>query len=150
MAVVPEVAKHYGRLKNYINGQWVESGTGHYFETTNPATGEVIAEAPIASREDVEAAIGAAYEAFKKWRNVPFRDKAKKVFALREKFAEKSEWLSRILVQDHGCTIDEGRGTNARIVENIEAAGASMFGYYRSEMWTSLRPASTATNYANR
>jgi malonate-semialdehyde dehydrogenase (acetylating)/methylmalonate-semialdehyde dehydrogenase len=133
MAIVPEVAKHHGRLKNYINGQWVEPGTGQYFETTNPATGEVIAEAPIASRQDVEAAISAAYEAFKKWRNVPFRDRAKKVFTLREKFAEKSEWLSRILTQDHGCPVDDSRGTNARIVENIEAAGASMFGYYRGE-----------------
>jgi malonate-semialdehyde dehydrogenase (acetylating)/methylmalonate-semialdehyde dehydrogenase len=133
MALVPEVAKHYGRLKNYINGEWVDAGTGEYFETTNPATGEVIAEAPIASRNDVEAAIGAAYGAFKKWKDVPFRDRAKKVFNLREKAAEKSEWMARILVQDHGCTIDEGRGTCARIVENIEAAGSSMFGPYRGE-----------------
>ncbi len=131
--MVPEVAKHYGRLKNYINGEWVEPATGQYFTTTNPATDEVIAEAPIASRADVEAAIGAAYEAFKKWRDVPFRDRAKKVFTLREKCAEKSEWLARILVQDHGCTIEEGRGTCARIVENIEAAGSSMYGPYRGE-----------------
>ena len=131
--MVPEVAKHYGRLKNYINGEWVEPATGQYFTTTNPATDEVIAEAPIASRADVEAAIGAAYEAFKKWRDVPFRDRAKKVFTLREKCAEKSEWLARILVQDHGCTIEEGRGTCARIVENVEAAGSSMYGPYRGE-----------------
>ena len=131
--IVPEVAKHYGRLKNYINGEWVEAGTGQYFETTNPATDEVIAEGPIASRADVEAAISAAHAAFKKWKDVPFRDRAKKVFTLREKFAEKSEWLARILVQDHGCTIDEGRGTCARIVENIEAAGSSMYGPYRGE-----------------
>ncbi len=133
MAVVPEVAKHYGRLKNYINGEWVEPSTGEYFETTNPATDEVIAEVPVASRNDVEAAIGAAYEAFKKWRDVPFRDRAKKVFNLREKCVEKSDWMARILVQDHGCTIEEGRGTCARIVENVEAAGSSMFGPYRGE-----------------
>ncbi len=133
MAVVPEVAKHYGRLKNYINGEWVDAGTGEYFETTNPATDEVIAEAGFASRSDVENAIAAAYAAFKKWKDVPFRDRAKKVFTLREKCAEKSEWMSRILVQDHGCTIDEGRGTCARIVENVEAAGGSMFGPYRGE-----------------
>lgn len=133
MALLPEVEKHYGKLKNYINGQWVEPATGKYFETTNPATDEVIAEAPIASRDDAEAAIFAAHEAFKTWRNMPFRDRAKKVFTLRDKVVEKTEWLSRILVQDHGCTIDEARGTNARIVENIEAAGSSMYSYYRGE-----------------
>ena len=130
---LPEVAKHYGRLRNYIGGEWMEPGTGQYFETTNPATDEVIAEAPIASRTDVEAAISAAHQAFKKWKEVPFRDRAKKVFTLREKFVEKSEWLARILVQDHGCAIEEGRGTCARIVENIEAAGSSMYGPYRGE-----------------
>ena len=133
MAFVPEVSKHYGKLKNFINGQWVKPGTKQYFTTTNPATDEVIAEAPIASRDDVEAAISAAHEAFKKWRDVPFRDRAKMVFNMREKFSQKAEWLSRILVQDHGCTIEEGRGTHARVVENIETAGASMFGYYRGE-----------------
>lgn len=133
MAALTEISTHYGKLQNYINGQWVGPGTGKYFETTNPATDAVIAEAPIASRQDVEAAITAAHEAFKKWRDVPFRDRAKKVFTLREKISEKSEWLSRILVQDHGCTIDEARGTNARIVENVEAAGSSMYSYYRGE-----------------
>ncbi len=145
MAVVPEVAKHYGRLKNYINGEWVDAGTGEYFETTNPATGAVIAEAPIASRNDVEAAIGAAYEAFKTWRDVPFRDRAKKVFTLRERCAEKAEWLARILVQDHGCTIDEGRGTCARIVENVEAAGTPCLAPIGENTSTSWRRASTAT-----
>ena len=53
MAILPEVAKHYGKLKNYINGEWVEPGTGQYFETTNPATDEVFCEAAIASRQDV-------------------------------------------------------------------------------------------------
>jgi malonate-semialdehyde dehydrogenase (acetylating)/methylmalonate-semialdehyde dehydrogenase len=131
MALVPEVTKHYGKLDLYINGEWVKPETGQYFETTNPATDEVIAEAPIASKGDAEKAISAAHEAFKKWRNVPFRDRAKMVFRLRQKIEERSEWLSRVLVQDHGCTIDEGRGTNARIVENVEAAGSSMYGDYR-------------------
>ena len=131
MALIPEVTKHYGKLDLYINGEWVKPETGQYFETTNPATDEVIAEAPIASKGDAEKAISAAHEAFKKWRNVPFRDRAKMVFRLRQKIEERSEWLSRVLVQDHGCTIDEGRGTNARIVENVEAAGSSMYGDYR-------------------
>jgi len=130
MALIPEVKKHYGKLKQFINGEWVKPESGKYFETTNPATGEVIADAPVASMKEVDRAITAAHEAFKKWRNVPFRDRSKLVFDLRNKVNEKAEWLSRILVQDHGRTIDEARGTLARFGENIEAAGSSMYGYY--------------------
>ncbi len=133
MAILPEVKRHYGKLKLYINGQWVNTASKKYFETTNPASGEVIAEAPVASRDEVEQAIAAAQEAFKKWRNVPFRDRAKLVFNLRDTFGKHHEELARILVQDHGCTIDEGRGTISRCMENIEAAGSSMYSLYKGE-----------------
>ncbi len=133
MAVLPEVDKHYGKLKLFIDGKWVEPSSGAYFETTNPATGEVIAEAPVASPGEVEKAIAGAHEAFKKWRNVPFRDRTKLVFSLRETFARHHEELARVLVQDHGCTIDEGRGTISRCMENIEAAGSAMYSLYKGE-----------------
>ena len=133
MAILSEVSKHYGRLKLYVNGQWVDTGSNKYFETTNPATGEVIAEAPVASGDEVEQAIATAEAAFKKWRNVPFRDRAKLVFDLRDTFGRHHEELARILVQDHGCTIDEGRGTISRCMENIEAAGSAMYSLYKGE-----------------
>jgi malonate-semialdehyde dehydrogenase (acetylating) / methylmalonate-semialdehyde dehydrogenase len=133
MAILEEISKHYGKLKLYINGRWVDPQSGRYFETTNPATGEVIAEAPIATTDEVDQAIEAAWEGFRKWRNVPFRDRAKLVFNLRETFARHHEELARILVQDHGCTIDEGRGTISRCMENIEAAGSAMYGVYKGE-----------------
>ena len=133
MPLLPEVAGHYGRLKLYINGEWVEPETGRYFEDTNPAKDAVIAEAPIAGKNQVDQAIAAAHEAFKKWRNVPFRNRAELVFNLREQFRQDFDWLTRILVQDHGRTYDEAVGTIQRCIENIEAAGSSMYSYYRGE-----------------
>ena len=133
MAVLPEVKSNYGRLKQFIDGEWVDGASGTCFETTNPATGETIAEAPVASPEEVERAIRAADESFKKWRDVPFRDRAKLVFNLRETFGRHHEELSRILVQDHGCTIEEGRGTISRCMENIEAAGSALYSLYKGE-----------------
>ncbi|MCX5817231.1 MAG: aldehyde dehydrogenase family protein [Proteobacteria bacterium] len=133
MALLEEVNKHYGKLKLFIDGRWVEPETGKYFETTNPATGEVIAEAPVASPGEVDKTIASAQEAFKKWRNVPFRDRVKLVFNLRDTFGRHHEELARILVQDHGCAIDEGRGTISRCMENIEAAGSAMYSLFKGE-----------------
>ena len=40
MALLPEVKKHYGKLKFLINGEWVASKSTDIQETTNPATGK--------------------------------------------------------------------------------------------------------------
>ena len=42
------------RLKNFINGEWVEAKTEKYEQVPNPATGEVLAEVPISTEEDVK------------------------------------------------------------------------------------------------
>jgi hypothetical protein len=46
MATLSEVKNHYGKLKLLINGEWVESQSSVWQETTNPATEAVIAEFP--------------------------------------------------------------------------------------------------------
>jgi malonate-semialdehyde dehydrogenase (acetylating)/methylmalonate-semialdehyde dehydrogenase len=39
MAILPEVKKHYGKLKLLINGEWVDSESSKISGDTNPATG---------------------------------------------------------------------------------------------------------------
>lgn len=133
MAVLPEIKKNYGKLKLFINGKWVDSKSGTMFEDTNPAKGEVIAKVPVATGKEVDDAVNAAFEAFERWKETPFRDRANYISKLRAKFAERHEMLSRILVQDHGRTIDEARGTIQRCIENIESAGSTMYGVYKGD-----------------
>ena len=138
MALLPEVQKHYGKLKFYINGSWVESESDLIYEDVNPATGEVIAEFPSATDSEIEAAIDAAQGAVAKWREVPLRDKARYLFDLRGKFEEHFERLCRILVQDHGRTIGEARGTLRRCIENIESACSALLLLTKGECVTDL------------
>ena len=56
-------------VKNYIGGQWV--ATGAAFDTTNPATEELIAPVAQAGVGEVDAAVKAAKAAYKEWRLVP-------------------------------------------------------------------------------
>lgn len=55
------------KLKNYINGEWIESTSKQTEIVVNPATGEAIAEVPLSTKEDVDRAVQVANEAFKKW-----------------------------------------------------------------------------------
>jgi malonate-semialdehyde dehydrogenase (acetylating)/methylmalonate-semialdehyde dehydrogenase len=138
MAVLPEVQKDYGKLKFYLNGEWVESESDLTYEDLNPATGEVIAEFPSATDNEIEKAIHSAQAALDLWREVPLRDKARYVFDLRGKFEEHFDRLSRVLVQDHGRTIGEARGTLRRCIENIESACAALLLLTKGEYVTEL------------
>ena len=55
------------KLRPFINGNYVESKTDKYSDIYDPSTGEVIAQAPICTHEEVEAAVKAAAAAFPAW-----------------------------------------------------------------------------------
>ena len=127
MALLPEVKRDYGRLKLLIGGAWVDSGSSAVRETTNPATGERIAEFPQATLEEGRAAAAAAAAAFRSWREVCVRDRARMLFDLRATIEQRFEELCRILTQDHGRTIKESRGSLRRVQENVESACAAAY-----------------------
>ena len=51
-------------LQNFIDGEFVEPAEGATEDVLNPATGEVIAQAPLSGAEDVNRAVAAARRAF--------------------------------------------------------------------------------------
>jgi malonate-semialdehyde dehydrogenase (acetylating)/methylmalonate-semialdehyde dehydrogenase len=138
MALLPEVQKHYGKLKFYINGRWVESESDRVYEDVNPTTGEVIAEFSSATDGEIEQAVQTAQTAMSSWREVPLRDKARYLFDLRGKFEENFDMLCRVLVQDHGRTIGEARGTVRRCIENIESACSALLLLTKGDFVTDL------------
>ncbi|KJS29525.1 MAG: aldehyde dehydrogenase [Desulfatitalea sp. BRH_c12] len=128
MAVLPEVKKHYGKLKLFIDGEWVDSKSSVWHETTNPATEEVIAEFPQATEAEARSAVEAATRGFKALGSIALRERAKMLFEMRQKFEENFEEMCRVLTQDHGRTIGESRGSVRRVIENIESACSAAYG----------------------
>nr|MDQ6119887.1 aldehyde dehydrogenase family protein [Klebsiella pneumoniae subsp. pneumoniae] len=58
-----------------INGKNVAGAD--YFHTTNPATGEVLAEVASGGEAEINQAVAAAKEAFPKWANLPMKERAR-------------------------------------------------------------------------
>ena len=65
MALLDEPIKNVPVVKNYINGEWVES-KGELVDVINPANCKVIAKVPISSKEEMEEAIAAAEDVCKR------------------------------------------------------------------------------------
>jgi malonate-semialdehyde dehydrogenase (acetylating)/methylmalonate-semialdehyde dehydrogenase len=119
-------------ISNYIGGRWVASGATEFQNVHNPATGEVIARAPLSTGTDVDAAVAAAKRAFPAWRDTPPGVRSRSMFKLRGLLEENFEELSRTVTREHGKTLAESRGSVRRGIECVEVACGTpslMMGY---------------------
>jgi len=107
-------------LKNFIDGEWVESSTGETFEDRNPAdTRDVVGIFQKSAKADADAAVDAAKRAFAKWRLVPAPRRAEIVFRAAEILIERKEDCARDMTREMGKVLNETRGD---VQEAIDAA----------------------------
>ncbi|PAE91863.1 methylmalonate-semialdehyde dehydrogenase [Shouchella clausii] len=113
------------KVKNYINGKWIESSTSLYEDVGNPATKEVICQVPLSTKADVEYAVEAAKTAFAKWSKVAVPRRARILFNYQQLLQRDKEELARLITIENGKNLTEARGEVQRGIENVEfAAGA--------------------------
>lgn len=132
-------------LKNYINGEWVESKSTELLEVTNPATEEVIARVRLSTKEELENAAFVASETFKTWSKVPIIKRTKMLFKLQNILEENKEELARLITLEHGKNIKEALGEVGRGIENVESAAGVVHAY----MGDSLATVATDVEIAN-
>lgn len=95
------------RYDLYINGQWVPASDGKVFTAYNPATGEKLAECAEATKEDVDAAVKAAWAAFPAWRDMGVAERAGILEKIADIIDENAELLATIESMDNGKPIRE-------------------------------------------
>ncbi len=122
MAVLEEPIKEILTLRNYINGEWVESESTQFLDVVNPTTQKTLAKVPMSTKDEVNTAVEAAKEAFPEWRQTTPLARVRCLFRLKELMEENFEQLSRVQTMEHGKTIDESRGETRRGIEMVEAA----------------------------
>jgi len=122
MAILEEPIREVIKLQNYIDGEWIESESDQILDVLNPATQKPLAKVPMSTKEEVDAAVKAAKEAFPEWRQTPPLARVRCLFRLKELLEENFEQLSRVQTMEHGKTIDESRGETRRGIEMVEVA----------------------------
>lgn len=110
------------KLKNYINGEWVESKTTKYEDVYNPATKEIIAQVPISTKEDLDDAAKVAQAAFEKWSKVGVARRAKVLFKYQQLLEDNKVELARLITIENGKNTSEALGEVGRGIENVEFA----------------------------
>src|SRR5712691_1892907 len=110
------------KLTNFINGQWTDSPAREWRDVINPATGEVLAQVPLAAAAEVNQAVEAAAAAFPEWRRTPPEDRIQPLFKLKMLLEEHLDELSRLITIENGKTFTEAKAEFRRAIENVEVA----------------------------
>ena len=84
-------------IKNYINGELLDSTIGNYIDIYNPSIGKIFAQCPNSTEADLDNAISSAEEVLTQWSDID-QD-------------ERSDFLFRIadIVEDNIDEFAEGR-----------------------------------------
>lgn len=96
--------------KAFVNGEWVDSGSGKTFEVHDPATGKLIGTCPEFNASDTEKAIQAASEAFPKFRTTLARERARMLRRWYQLMMDNAEDLATLITWENGKPLADAKG----------------------------------------
>ncbi len=109
-------------IRNYVDGAWHDPQASDRSPVTNPATAELLGEAPLSDRNAVDQAAAAAAAAFPEWRRTPAVERVQYLFKLKQLMEDSFDELARTITTENGKTLRESSGELRRAIENVEVA----------------------------
>jgi malonate-semialdehyde dehydrogenase (acetylating)/methylmalonate-semialdehyde dehydrogenase len=109
-------------LYHFIGGKRVEGRSGKFGDVFWPMTGEVAARVPLASREEIRAAVENAKAAQPAWAATNPQRRARVLMKFIDLVARDNDKLADCLAREHGKTIADAKGDIQRGVEVAEFA----------------------------
>ncbi|WP_210480074.1 NAD-dependent succinate-semialdehyde dehydrogenase [Naasia sp. SYSU D00948] len=100
----------YGGLELLIDGQWHGTEGRQSRPVINPSTGREIGRLPVATTEDLDAAVAAATRAFPVWRGTAPEHRANILHRAAALLRERVEEIARPMTLEEGKPIRESRG----------------------------------------
>jgi malonate-semialdehyde dehydrogenase (acetylating)/methylmalonate-semialdehyde dehydrogenase len=110
------------KLKLFVNGEYVESKSGSYMDIYDPNIGEVIAQTPRCTQEEVLAAIAAARNAYPEWKKTSPGQRAQLLFNLRNIIRDNLDDLTYSVCRENGKAWGEALGDVQKALEMTEHA----------------------------
>ncbi|HMM55783.1 MAG TPA: CoA-acylating methylmalonate-semialdehyde dehydrogenase [Candidatus Desulfobacillus sp.] len=110
------------RLPLWIDGAAQAAFAEGCAEVFDPARGEAIRLAPLCEAPDIERAVSAAARAFPGWRETTPLRRARILMRFRELLERDKAALARLVVEEHGKTLEDALGSVARGIEVVEFA----------------------------
>jgi len=110
------------KLKYFVNGKWENSKTSKYMNVYNPSTGDVQAQTPCCTKEEIFKSIEAAKNTFPLWSMTPAFKRVQILFKFRQLLEEHMDELTEIVAKENGKVWNEAYGDILKVKEPVEFA----------------------------
>lgn len=96
----------------FIDNTWVDSQSRGTFTSLDPATGDVLAEVPRGTKEDIDLAVAAARRAFEsdEWQDILPAERGRYLFKIAEAIRAKKDTLAKLESLDTGKPLTQAYG----------------------------------------
>ncbi|NIJ08485.1 succinate-semialdehyde dehydrogenase/glutarate-semialdehyde dehydrogenase [Sphingomonas vulcanisoli] len=115
----------YPKLRLLIDGEWIDAGDRRTHAVIDPATGQTLGELPLASADDLDRALAASDQAFRRWRKTPAPERAAVLTGAARHIRARAEVIAR------NATREEGKLYAETFAETQMAA--ALFDFYAGE-----------------
>ncbi|HYY11817.1 MAG TPA: aldehyde dehydrogenase family protein, partial [Kineosporiaceae bacterium] len=89
-------------LRNFVDGEYREPSSENRSDIVNPATGQVVASAPVSGQADVDAAYEAAARAFETWRDTTPGERQRMMLKFADAVEARADDFVRLEAENTG------------------------------------------------
>ena len=107
-------------LNHFVNGELTAGTSGRFADVMNPATGEVQAQVPLATKAEVDAIVEKAAEAQVKWGATNPQRRARVMMKFGALIEANMDRLAESISREHGKTLPDAAGDVQRGLEVVE------------------------------
>jgi malonate-semialdehyde dehydrogenase (acetylating)/methylmalonate-semialdehyde dehydrogenase len=112
----------YPKVRNFYNGEFVESGSNDSLDVTSPVDGNLLSTVPFSTQDELEAAVQSAKGAAESWGNNPIKERAQVFFRYRYLLEKHFEELTELVAEENGKTFAEASAEVEKSIELTEFA----------------------------
>ena len=110
------------KLTHFIGGKPYGGDGKRWGDIFNPATGEIVAQVPLAGAADVDAVLKAATAALPGWADTTPLRRARVMFRFKELLEKNADEIAALITREHGKVLSDAKGELTRGIEVVEFA----------------------------
>jgi malonate-semialdehyde dehydrogenase (acetylating)/methylmalonate-semialdehyde dehydrogenase len=109
-------------VDNFIQGEFRPSASKDWIDVHDPAVNEVVTRVPQSTRDELEAAVASARNAFPLWRDTSIMKRQQIMFRLTQLIRDHMDIIAISITKEQGKTLADARGDVLRGLQVCETA----------------------------